>query len=84
MSVAVKSLQDIYADEDEEATNLLKVATNSMLHYNKKLQTMSETRQLIQDNIDADDFEILDGKFIQRRPMQLQLLDVETVSIIIF
>ena len=74
----------IYTDQDEDATNLFKVATNSMMLYNKKLQTMSKTRQLIQDNMAEDDFEIWDGKFIQRKPMQLWLLDIEIVSIIIF
>ena len=54
-----------------------------MTLYNKKLQTMSKTTQLIQDNMAEDDFEVWDEKFIQRKPMQLQLLDVETVSIII-
>ena len=52
----VKSLQVIYADQDEEATDLFKVATNSMMLYNKKLQTMSKTRQLIQENMGEDDF----------------------------
>ena len=84
VSAVVKSLQVIYADQDEEATNLFKVATNFMMLYNKKLQTMSKTRQLIQDNMAEDDFEIWNGKFIQRKPMELQLLDIETVSIVIF
>ena len=84
VSAAVKCLQEIYSEQDDEATNLFKLATNTMVLYNKLLKTMVKTRQLIKDNMGEEEFELWDGKFILRKPMKLQLLDIETVSIVIF
>ena len=45
---------------------------------------MAKTRQIIKDNVTQKQFIDWDEQYVQRRPIQLQLLDIEKVCIIIF
>ena len=84
MSSTVKSLQEIYARMDQEATNLFKAATSTMTIYKSKIRTLGKMRQLIQDTVTERQFKDWDQQFVCRKPIQLQLLDIERVSIVIF
>ena len=84
VSAAVNSLQEIYAKQDEEASSLFKITTSSMNLYKNKIQTMDKTRQLIRYKMGEEVFELWDGQFVARKPMQLWELDINTVSIVIF
>ena len=45
---------------------------------------MEKIRQLIRNNMGEETFELWDGQFVARKPMQLQVLDINTVSNVIF
>ena len=60
----VKSLQEMYGEEEEEATKLFRATTNSMMMYNKKLEMITKTRKMIEANMGEDDFKTWNKKFI--------------------
>ena len=49
--------------------------------YNKKLNTMKKTRQMIMGMVTCEDFEAWDSGFINRGELQLKVLDMEKASI---
>ena len=77
-------MQEIHGEVDEEATKLFKLAVDTMNFYNNKVKTMEKTRGFIRDNMKEQALEMWDGQYVARRPIQLRVLDVNTVSIVTF
>ena len=80
VSAAVKSLQEIYARDDVELSNLFKIVIDAMNVYNMKLKTMQKIRDMIRDNIWEGEYNRWSGQYVTKKPMHIQ---VGTVSIVI-
>ena len=81
VSAAVKSLQEIYARDDVESSNLFKIVMDAMNVYNMKLKTMQKIRDVIRDNMGEGEYNRWSGQYVTKKPMHIQ---VGTVSIVIF
>ena len=81
VSAAVKSLQEIYARDDVELSNLFKIVMDAMNVYNMKLKTMQKVRDVIRDNMGEEEYNRWSGQYVTEKPMHIQ---VGTASIVIF
>ena len=64
VSAAVKILQEIYARDDVELSNLFKIAMNAMNVYNMKLKTMQKIRDVIRDNMGEGEYNRWSGQYV--------------------
>ena len=58
------------------ANNLFKISMDSISLYNMKLRTMEKTKDVINDNMREDDFNIWSKQDQIRKPMHLQVATV--------
>ena len=66
---------------DEEAGAIHEGIKKDYAMYNKKLNTMKKTRQMMMGMVTYEDFEDWDSGFINSRELQLKVLDTEKVPI---
>ena len=57
------------------------MATNAMTIYNSQLKTLHKTKQLLKATMPEKEFKKWEGELVKRKPVQLRLLDIETVGI---
>ena len=81
LSETAKQLQEIFSKIDWEASEIFKTATNVMTIYNSQLNTLHKTKQLLKATMPEKEFKKWEGELVKRKPVQLKLLDVETVGI---
>ena len=81
VSETAKQLQEIFSKIDSEASEIFKMATNAMTIYNSQLKTLHKTKQLLKATMPEKEFKKWEGELVKRKPVQLRLLDDETVGI---
>ena len=76
-------MQDIYAREEAEASTIFNMLRTNLEIYNRKLKTLQQTRDLLEQITPSNEFNDWDLQYVAQKELTLSVEDVQ-VSIILF
>ena len=76
-------MQDIYASGEAEASTIFNMLRTNLELYNRKLKTLQQTRDLLEQITPSNEFNDWDLQYVARKELTLSVEDVQ-VSIILF
>ena len=76
-------MQDIYAREEAEASMIFNMLRMNLELYNRKLKTLQQTRDLLEQITPSNEFNDWDLQYVAQKELTLSVED-EQVSIILF
>ena len=76
-------MQDIYAREEAEASMIFNMLRTNLELYNRKLKTLQQTRDLLEQITPSNEFNDWDLQYVAQKELTLSVEDVQ-VSIILF
>ena len=74
-------MQDIYAREEAEASTILNMLRTNLELYNRKLKTLQQTRDLLEQITPSNEFNDWDLQYVAQKELTLSVEDAQ-VSII--
>ena len=76
-------MQDIYAREEAEASTIFNMLRMNLELYNRKLKTLQQTRDLLEQITPSNEFNDWDLQYVAWKELTLSVEDAQ-VSIILF
>ena len=76
-------MQDIYAREEAEASTIFNMLRMNLELYNRKLKTLQQTRDLLEQITPSNEFNDWDLQYVVWKELTLSVEDAQ-VSIILF